>query len=141
MCHSFCIKTVPDALVATCQKDCSDTAVAESKRAKKTVTDALVVESQHVVLQIIRRKEERFRSVRTKDSRSSMSWRALVLATPMKLQKSRMELAGYPRRLRARRVGSRGSSQPSTTPAVTSSFSCRFEVTVCVSSRRANSVW
>ena len=57
---------MPDALVAKCQKDCSDTAVAESKRAKKTVTDALVVESQHVVLQIIRRKEERmpaFRSV------------------------------------------------------------------------------
>ena len=59
-----------------------------------------------------------------------MSWRELVRATPIDEQKSRIELAGYPRRRNARKVGSLGSSQPSTKPCSTISLSCRFEVVV-----------
>ena len=72
-------------------------------------------------------------------SKSATSTTLGALATPIRPAKSRSAAAGTPRRLRPRKVGMRGSSQPATWPSWTSWMRRRLESTVWVKLRRANS--
>jgi hypothetical protein len=63
-----------------------------------------------------------------------------ALDTPIRSQKRRMALAGYPRRRTPLMVGMRGSSHPWTCFSVTSWMSFRFDSTVYCKLRRENSV-
>jgi len=70
-----------------------------------------------------------------------MGIRASLREMPV-LRTNSMTASGLtPRRLRALRVGRRGSSQPKTYPPSTSLMSFLLERTVWLKSRRANSYW
>ena len=63
----------------------------------------------------------------------------LRLATPTRLQNSRMLSGEYPRRRKPLNVGMRGSSHPSTTPSSTKRNNLRLDMMVWFKFNRANS--
>lgn len=79
------------------------------------------------------------RTSRIAASRTPSSTVLLAFETPTPRMNRRTASGGTPRRRRPASVGILGSSQPATWPSRTSSVSARFERTVCVIRRRANS--
>ena len=80
-------------------------------------------------------------SSRTHHSSSAGSLSLSIFVTPTRSQNARIAAGGKPRRRMAHTVGMRGSSQPETCFSVTSCSRRRFDITVQVMLRRANSRW
>ena len=78
----------------------------------------------------ITRGARRLRSWRTASSSWAIDTMLFALATPMRLQKSRIASGVQPRRRSPTIVGMRGSSHPATRPSDTSSSSLRLLSTV-----------
>src|SRR4051812_27301159 len=86
-----------------------------------------------------RRGARSLRTSRMAASRTPSSIVLLAFETPTPRMNRRTASGGTPRRRRPASVGILGSSQPATWPSRTSFVSARFERTVCVIPRRANS--